>query len=272
MKDSPEILPSNLKIYESGEFKYVDSGGDPKYPTFLLLHGLLGDPDGWFDAASALASNGYRAIAPYLSIDKMPRDEAHVQGISDYVRSFTTFMNLDRMVLMGSSLGGQIAIRYTSEYPENVVGLLLSGSAGIYETEIGKTTFRRHDRDYIRKKAAKTFYDPAMVTDELVERIYDLATNRFRALRFVWVARSSMHDLVIDDLKKINVPSLLIWGTEDQITPPDVAYSFKDMLPGSELRFIEKCGHAPMMEHPDTFNKLMLDFVDCMVGKETAPV
>ncbi len=265
MKDSSQTLPSNLKVYESGKFKYVDSGGDRDFPPLLLLHGLLGDPDGWFDAASALASEGYRAIAPYLFIDKMPRGQAHVQGIADFVRSFTTFLNLDRMIIMGSSLGGQIAIRYTSEYPENVVGLLLSGSSGIYETEVGKTTFRRHDREFIRKKAAKTFYDPAMVTDELVERIYDLATNRFRALRFVWVARSSMHDLVIDDLKNINVPSLLIWGTEDQITPPDVALSFKNLLPDAELRFIEKCGHAPMMEHPETFNKLMLDFLECMV-------
>ena len=256
-------LPSNLRVHESGGFEYIDSGESQHCPPILFLHGLLGNPEGWFSAASALVSSSYRAIVPYLPIDEMPREQTNLRGIVQYLREFTEFLNLDRMILIGNSLGGHIAVRYTTLYPKPVTGLLLSGSSGIYETEVGKTTFRRHDREYIRTKAEKTFYDPAMVTENLVERIYNVATNRFRALRIVWIARNSMHDLIVDELSSIDVPTLLIWGTEDQITPPDVAYTFEKLLPNAELRFIEKCGHAPMMEYPDMFNELMVEFLDC---------
>ena len=260
-------LPSNLQVYESGGFEYIDSGKSQKSPPILFLHGLLGNPEGWFSAASALASNGYRTIVPYIPIDEMPREQANLQGIVHYLREFTEFLHLGQMILIGNSLGGHIAVRYTTLYPKHVIGLLLSGSSGIYETEVGKTTFRRHDREYIRAKAEKTFYDPAMVTENLVERIYNVATDRFRALRIVWIARNAMHDLVVDELGSIDVPTLLIWGTEDQITPPDVAYTFEKLLPNAELRFIDECGHAPMMEYPDRFNELAVEFLDCTFKK-----
>lgn len=216
--------------------------------------------------------NGYRAIVPYLKLDELSRKDANVQGVVNYVRTFTKFLGLNEKILIGNSLGGQIAVRYVNRYPESIAGLLLSGSSGVYETEVGNTTFRRRDHDYIRAKAEITFYDPTMVTDELVERIYDLATNRFRALRFVWLARSSMKDLIIDELKKIDVPTYLIWGMEDQITPPDVAHTFQELIPNAKLQFIDKCGHAPMMEHPEIFNRLMIEFLDCTFTNVTVPV
>ena len=264
-------IPPNLQSHESGGFEYIDSGEDLERPPILFLHGLLGNPEGWFDAASALVANGYRAIVPNLKMDDLPRGQANVQGLVDYVHTFTTFLGLEEMILIGNSLGGQIAVRYITCHPEHVAGLILSASSGIYETEVGHTTFRRNDRNYIRVKAEKTFYDPAMVTEDLVDRISDIATNRLRALRFVWLARSSMKDLVIDELHEINIPVFLIWGSEDQITPSDVAHMFQQLLPNAKLQFIEKCGHAPMMERPEAFNQLMIEFLDCSFSKITAP-
>ncbi len=266
------FIPPNLQSHESGGFEYIDSGDDLECPPILLLHGLLGNPEGWFDAASALVDNGYRAIVPNLKMDYLPRRQSNVQGLVDYLHTFITFLGLEEMILVGNSLGGQIAIRYITCHPERVAGLILSASSGIYETEVGHTTFRRNDRDYIRVKAEKTFYDPAMVTEDLVNRIFDIATSRSRALRFVWLARSSMKDLVVDELHEINVPAFLIWGSEDQITPPDVAYMFQELLPNAKLQFIEKCGHAPMMEHPEAFNQLMIEFLDYSFSKITASV
>jgi pimeloyl-ACP methyl ester carboxylesterase len=254
-----------------GGFKYVDLNSASERPPVLLLHGLLGNPEGWFDAAAALAASKCRAIVPYLPIDEMPRGQANVGGLVKYVRKFTDFLDLDSMVLVGNSLGGQIALKYSIDHPEHIAGLILSGSSGIYEADVGTATFRRQDRDFIRAKAEKTFYDPAMVTEELVDRIYELATNRLRALRIVWVARSSMNDLVIDDLGDITAPTLLIWGTEDQITPPDVAYRFDRLMPSTQLHFIEKCGHAPMMEHPDAFNEIMINFLEHSIDRVALP-
>ncbi len=59
------------------------------------------------------------------------------------------------------------------------------------------------------------------------------------------------------DLPKMNTPTCLIWGKNDQVTPPEVADEFKELLPDATLFWIDKCGHAPMMEHPDEFNRLL---------------
>lgn len=260
-----------LEFQNAGGFKFVDLNGNSERPPVLLLHGLLGNPEGWFDAAAALATSKCRAIVPYLPIDEMPRGQANVGGLVQYVRKFTDFLDLDFMVLVGNSLGGQIALKYSIDHPEHIAGLVLSGSSGIYETDVGTSTFRRQDRDFIRDKAEKSFYDPAMVTEELIDRIYELATNRLRALRIVWVARSSMKDLVIDDLGDITAPTLLIWGAEDQITPPDVAHRFDRLMPSTQLHFIEKCGHAPMMEHPDAFNEIMINFLEHSIDRIALP-
>lgn len=260
-----------LEFQNTGGFKFVDLNSASERPPVLLLHGILGDPEGWFDAAAALAASKYRAIVPHLPIDEMPRGQANVGGLVKYLHELTDFLDLDSMVLVGNSLGGQIALKYSIAYPEHIAGLVLSGSSGIYETEVGTATFRRQDRDFIRDKAEQAFYDPAMVTEDLIDRIYELATNRLRALRIVWMARSSISDLVIDDLGDITAPTLLIWGAEDQITPPDVAHSFDRLMPSTQLHFIEKCGHAPMMEHPDTFNEIMINFLEHSIDRIALP-
>ncbi len=252
-------------------YKFVDTGGDPEQIPIVLLHGLLGNPEGWADTVDALAAHDYRVIVPLIPIDRMPLAQANVTGIVRYVRQFTNTLELETAVLVGNSLGGQIALHYVLLYPESVVGLILSGSSGVYEMEVGKTTFRRRDRSYIRTKAEKSFYDPVHVTDELVESLYKLANDRARALRIVRIARSSITECLTDRLESIDVPTALIWGTDDQITPPDVAITFKSSMPCAELHFIERCGHAPMMERPDIFNELSLDFLQRVVGATALP-
>ena len=260
--DHNKPVPENLDLVESGKFKYIDSGESFHSTPIIFLHGLLGNPEGWYDAASSIVDYGYRAIVPCIPIDSMPREDANVQGITNYVHSLTHHLNLDQIVLVGNSLGGQIAVRYTSDHPMSVVALLLSGSSGIYETEIGTSTFRRRDRKYIRHQAEKSFYNPAMVNDGLIDRIFKITANRFHALRIVWTARSSMNDLIVDELQDLHLPTYLIWGTEDQITPPYVGHEFQKLLPDAQLHFIEECGHAPMMEYPKVFNELMINFLN----------
>ncbi|MCY4170078.1 MAG: alpha/beta hydrolase [Bacteroidetes bacterium] len=265
-------VPENLQIHESNDFKYIDSCQPSQLPPVVFLHGLLGNIDCWYDTASAVANEGYRAIIPFIPIDKMPRGHANIDGIANYVESLFQHMNLHQIVLIGNSLGGQIAVRYTSKNLNSIIALVLSGSSGIYETDVGKTSFRRNDREFIRKKAEMTFYDPKMVNDDLVERIFNISTNRSRAIRFIWAARSSMNDLIIDELKDLNIPASIIWGLDDQITPSMVAHQFHEHLPNSELHFIKECGHAPMMEYPELFNELLIDFLNCTLKNTPAEV
>jgi pimeloyl-ACP methyl ester carboxylesterase len=126
---------------------------------------------------------------------------------------------------------------------------------------------RRQDREFIRERTEMTFYDPAHATEELVDEMLEIVNDRPRALRLIKIARSADEETVTEKLGTLPMPTLLIWGSDDVITPPDIAQEFRDRMPNAHLHFIDKCGHAPMIEHPDQFNQLTLDFLDALAGK-----
>jgi pimeloyl-ACP methyl ester carboxylesterase len=170
-------------------------------------------------------------------------------------------MDLDSTILVGNSLGGHIALLYALDHPDLIEALVLSGSSGIYETTMGTTFFKRQDREFIRERTEMTFYDPVHATDELVDEMFDIVNDRPRALRLLKIARSADEETVTEQLSRLDMPTLLIWGQDDIITPPDVAEEFRDRMPNARLHFIDECGHAPMIEHPEAFNNLTLDFL-----------
>jgi len=253
-------------ILEAYGYRYLDAGPATDLPPIVLLHGLLGEVSNWMPTIEALAAHHYRVITPVIPLDNLPLNQTNMQGVVEYVRAFTEALRLGPMVLAGNSMGGQVALLYALNHPESVVALILSGSSGIYEVETGTTTFRRQDRDFIRERAALTFYDPVHVTDELVEKSYNLANDRNRALRILKLARSSQRESLNDQLGQIVVPTELIWGRDDRITPPDVAVAFQRSLPNADLHFIDRCGHAPMLERPTPFNQLTLAFLRKIIG------
>lgn len=184
----------------------------------------------------------------------------------DYVQSTVEALGLDTISIIGNSLGGQIALFYYLRHSESVLSLVLACSSGILEETLGATSIRRHDREFIRKRAARTFFDPTHVTADLVERIHAIASDRTRALRIVKMVRSSAKENLQNQLHRVRIPTQLIWGRDDQITPPHVGVTFSQLLPSAELHFIDNCGHAPMIEHPNTFNALALDFLRRTIG------
>jgi pimeloyl-ACP methyl ester carboxylesterase len=96
----------------------------------------------------------------------------------------------------------------------------------------------------------------------LIEEVYKLVNDRHSVIRLLAMAKSAIRHNMKKDLHKIHIPVGLIWGRNDKITPPEVAEEFHQFLPDSELRWIDKCGHAPMMEHPQEFNRLLKEFLD----------
>lgn len=253
-------------IHEAYGYRYLDEGPATDLPPIVLLHGLLGEVSNWAATVRALADHYYRVLVPELPLVNLPMSKTNMHGMVEFVRQFTTTLGLGATVLAGNSMGGQIAMLYALRYPDAVAALILSGSSGIYEVETGTTTFRRRDRNFIRERAALTFYDPVHVTEELVDKNYDLANDRNRALRILRLARSSQTETLNDRLSQIDAPTQLIWGLNDRITPPDVAEAFQQHLPHADLDFIDRCGHAPMLEHPDTFNAITLAFLEKTIG------
>lgn len=254
---------------EAYGYQYLDEGPATDLPPVVLLHGLLGDVTNWTATVDALTARGYRVLVPVLPIYDLPSTQSNLQGLLEHVRGFVETLRLAPIALAGNSLGGHLALVYALGYPERVAALILTGSSGIFEVETGTTTIRRQDRNFIRERAALTFFDPVHVTDKLVEKSYTLANDRNRALRILRLARSSQAETVTDQLARIETPTLLVWGRNDRITPPDVAEAFLRYLPYAELHFIDQCGHAPMIERPEAFNRLALAFLHKTIGLST---
>lgn len=255
-------MPSpSFPLHQADQYRFIDEGPSSSKPAIVLLHGMLGDLSNWTYTIEALSRQGYRVLAPLLPVYDLPLGDTSVPGLVSYVRGFLNRLQVSQAVLVGNSLGGQVAVLYTLTYPQSVSALVLSGSSGIYEVEMGTSTPRRRDRAFIRERAALTFYDPVHVSDELVEEMHELVNDRARVTRLIKMARSTKAETVTDRLAEIAVPVLLVWGRNDLITPPDVAEAFEARLAQAELHFIDHCGHAPMIEHPEAFNRILLRFL-----------
>ncbi|MFO8100532.1 MAG: alpha/beta fold hydrolase [Salinibacter sp.] len=259
-------------VHETGDFRYNDEGpADSPVPPIVLLHGMLGDLSNWVDTVHTLSENGYRVLAPILPVYDFPLSETGVPRLTEHVHSFAEALDLESTILVGNSLGGHIALLFSLDHPERVDALVLSGSSGIYEATMGTTFFKRQDRKFIKERTEMTFYDPAHATESLVDEMFEIVNDRPRALRLLQIARSADEEIVTDELGQLHMPTLLIWGRDDVITPPEVAEEFRDRIPDAQLHFIDKCGHAPMIEHPDRFNELTLDFLGELAEATPAP-
>ncbi|MDR6940620.1 alpha/beta fold hydrolase [Mucilaginibacter pocheonensis] len=245
-------------LKEEHGFSYIDEG---EGEVLLLLHGLMGSLSNWDGVVEEFKSR-YRVLIPILPIYDMPLLTTGVKSLSKFVHKFIKFKQLSNITLLGNSLGGHVALIYVLAHPENVKAMVLTGSSGLYENAFGGSFPRRESIDFVREKVQFTFYDPAVATDELVNDVYKLINDRHSVVRLLAMAKSAIRHNMKKDLHKMHLPVSLIWGRNDKITPPEVAVEFSELLPDAELHWIDKCGHAPMMEHPEEFNKLLNAFLE----------
>ncbi len=239
-------------LKKEGKFSYLESGeGTP----LIILHGLMGDLSNFDGVLDHFSTLGYRVLMPELPIYTLPLLKTNVKNLSLYVKQFAKHKNLKEYILIGNSLGGHVALYHTKLNPKSVKGFALTGSSGLYESSMGESYPKRGDYDYIKKKTEEVFYDPKIATKKIVDDIYESVNNRNKIIRTLSLAKSAIRHNMAKDLPNMTIPTCLIWGKNDSVTPPDVAEEFHKLLPNSELHWIDKCGHAPMMEHPKEFNK-----------------
>jgi pimeloyl-ACP methyl ester carboxylesterase len=246
-----------LEVKEENGFKFVDEG---QGQVLMLLHGLFGALSNWEEVVNRF-SNHLRVVIPMLPIYEMPIKQAGLEGLQKFVEDFVDFKKLDKMIIMGNSLGGHLAILYTLSNASKVDKLILTGSSGLFENTMGGSYPRRGSYDYIQERVAYTFYDPKVASKELVDEVFETTKSIPKCMRIVAIAKSAQRNNLAFDLPKILVPTLLVWGLNDTITPPMVAHEFNRLIPKSKLKFIDQCCHAPMMEHPDKFNEIVSDFL-----------
>jgi pimeloyl-ACP methyl ester carboxylesterase len=247
----------NYEIKQYDKFSFIEEGeGEP----LVLLHGLFGALSN-FAALIEHFRHQYKVVVPLLPLFDLDIFHTTVGGLEKYVHRFIETRGYNQLHLLGNSLGGHVALVHVLKHPERIKSLILTGSSGLFENGMGDSYPKRGDYEYIRKKAELTFYDPAMATKELVDEVFEITNNRLKVIKIIALAKSAIRNNLGEEISQIKQPTLLIWGNNDTITPPFVAKEFNKLIPNSELYFIDKCGHAPMMEVPGEFNKILESFL-----------
>ncbi len=242
------------EIKKEGKFRFIEAGeGTP----MIILHGLMGGLSNFHGVTDYFPKKGYKVLVPELPIYDMPMLKTNVKNFAKFLEKFIEFKDLKDVILLGNSLGGHIGLLHTKLYPQMVKALVITGSSGLYESAMGDGYPKRGDYEFIKKKAQDVFYDPEVATKEIVDEVFKTVNDRMKLVKTLAIAKSAIRHNMSKDLPKMKTPTCIIWGENDSVTPPNVAREFHELLPDSELFWIEKCGHAPMMEHPEEFNHIL---------------
>tara|TARA_B100000902_G_scaffold193319_1_gene184749 strand:+ start:266 stop:1015 length:750 start_codon:yes stop_codon:yes gene_type:complete len=240
-------------------YNYIEKG---EGQVIILLHGLMGGLSNFKDVIDFFSSKNYKVVIPELPIYTLPLKETSVTAFSDFLEDFIKFKKFNNPILLGNSLGGHIGLIFSNKNPNLVKSLILTGSSGLYENSMGESYPKRENYDYIKRKTEEVFYSPKVATKEIVDEVFETVNNRDKLVRTLSIAKSAIRHNMSSDLPNIKTPTLLIWGENDLVTPPEVAVEFNSLLPNSKLVWIKECGHAPMMEHPKEFNKILFNWLD----------
>ena len=247
----------SYEIKQDGKFKFIEEG---EGEVLMLLHGLFGALSN-FNSLIDHFKKSHKIVVPLLPLLELDLLHTSVGGLEKFVTKFIEHRKYNQVHLMGNSLGGHVALVHILKHPEKIKSLILTGSSGLFENGMGDTYPKRGDKEYIKNKTALTVYDPALATDELVNEVFEITNNRIKVIKIIALAKSAIRNNLGEELNQVKQPTCLIWGNNDTITPPFVGKEFQRLIPNSELHFIDKCGHAPMMEVPDEFNRILDGFL-----------
>ena len=247
----------DYKIKEEGKFKYIEEG---QGEAIVLLHGLFGALSNFQFIIEAFRDR-YTVVVPLLPLFDLSLLNTTVKGLANYVEDFIDFKGYSKINLLGNSLGGHVSLLYALKHQDNLNSMILTGSSGLFENAMSNSFPKRGNYEFIKEKTEFTFYDPKTATKELVDEVFETVNNRKKVLHILSLAKSAIRHNVGENLRQITVPSFLIWGKQDKITPIAVGEEFNRLLPNSELKLVDKCGHAPMMEQPEDFNRYLDEFL-----------
>lgn len=240
------------------KYKFISEGeGQP----IVLLQGLMGGLSNFTKLMQFFSSKGYKVYFPELPMYDLSVLNTNLPSLAKFVAKFIEDEVREPAIIVGNSMGGHIGLILTLSRPELVYKLVLTGSSGLYERSFGDSFPRKNDRDYIKKKAQEVFFDPNVATEELVDEVFSIVNDRGKGIKTVMLARSAIKQNMEKELHKISVSTCIIWGKQDNVTPPNVAMDMDKLIPDSDLFWIDQCGHAAMMEKPDEFNNILYNWL-----------
>jgi pimeloyl-ACP methyl ester carboxylesterase len=251
-------------IHVAGTQVHVLQGGSG--PPLLTLHGA-GGSQGWLQYHRALAEHFtvYAPSHPGYGPSERPEWLDTMTDMAHFYQAFIDTMGVDRLALIGTSMGGWLAAEMAAMCPERLSRMVLVDAVGI-KPEVGEIA------DILmcsREDAAKLrFYDTSQVPDyetrfnrELTPEERDAQyANQEMATRLCW--RPYMHNPKLPYyLRRVQIPTLVVWGRQDAIVPLNCGEIYARELPNARLHVIDNCGHSPHNERPDAFLQAVMPFL-----------
>jgi len=235
--------------------------GDP----FLILHGWGGSSDSWIKTQKILAKKGYKVISldwPGFGKSITPPKPWGVKDYSNFLLNFIKELKLKKVILLGHSFGGRIAIKFASKRPDKLKRLILCCSAGI-KTKPGFKT-------KVIFKVARI--GNAVFSPKILVRLKDRARNLFyvflRRKDYVkadGTMKETIKKVLAEDLypnlSRIKTRTLIVWGERDKMVPVKTAYIFKEKIPKAQLHILSKIGHSPHLENPKRLSEIIITFL-----------
>lgn len=232
--------------------------------TVVFLHGLVGLNEHWEEVVR-LAEASVRCTLLQVPLLDLRGDDCSIDGVTELTVDFLAQSFDHPVVLVGNSFGGHVALRVALQRPDLVRGLVLAGSSGLIEKSMVSDIQIRPSRAWLERKIGELFFDPGRhMRASDIERAHQQLSERGGARAMVRLSRSARRNHLGSRMSGIKAPTLLIWGRQDIVTPPEAAEQFAAMLPNSRLVWFDRCGHVPMMEHPEPFAGELVEFVDSL--------
>jgi pimeloyl-ACP methyl ester carboxylesterase len=262
--------PASKQVEVFGQkIHYVEAGSGP---TVILLHGLGGDVSNWTATVPALAKS-FHVLAPDqigFGDSAKPMIDYRVATLVDFLDGFCKKLGVNKATVVGNSLGGWTAMAFTLAHPDKVERMVLVDSAGYSLSRSGQPV----PPDVLRGlnpstvEASKNlmkviFANQAIVTDEFAERAFaeHLRKNDGYTIdRFIDSILLNQ-DVLDGKLGAVKVPTLIIWGRQDALTPLASGQMMAKEIAGSETVILDRCGHVPQMECAGPFNVALLKFL-----------
>jgi len=205
-------------------------------------------------------SDNYRMLMPFFPMYDMPVYKTNIKSLAFYLGQFINDLQLNDVVIIGSSMGGGISLIHTFWNPSKVKALILCGSSGISNIPLSTVFFKRKNFENIKIQTQNIFFNKKIPPDEMIEEVYNLILSYENVIRAIRLTKSVKKYKMNEDLKQIKTPILLIWGGNDPITPPVIGAEFHQLLSNSELHYIDNCGHVPTQEKPTEVIELINKF------------
>lgn len=279
------ISSNNGRLIDINGYKtYIEDLNTQSNKVITFIHGFGGSTFTWHKNKEFFVSNGFRVILLDLkgfgiSQKGINYDYSH-SSQADLVLEILNTLNVDSTVVVGHSMGGNIATIFSQKYPNRVSSLVLVSAAivensqtSIFSNIIGNFPVKDwlkviisyyFTKDRFSEFLSSAYNNKDVITQEVVDSYYlPLEINNWQD-SLIGISRDSSKNAVPQPLSSVLNPTLIVWGNKDTWVEPDRGNYLNNKIPNSTLKTIENAGHLPMEEYPNEFNSILLEYLNSL--------